>query len=77
MLSCKQLVEQSSDLLDGHLSLRQRLAVRVHLMMCGNCRRFIHQMRLGQQALRRLQPEQSAELDALAARLAEIRRQQS
>lgn len=41
MLTCKELVAHSSDYLDGQLTLRQRLVVRAHLAMCGNCRRFI------------------------------------
>ncbi len=77
MLSCKELVAQSSDYLDVQLSLRQRLAMRAHLAMCRNCRRFIRQMRLSQLVLRRLPQEQNAELDALAQRLAELRRKSS
>ncbi|WP_172146496.1 anti-sigma factor family protein [Pseudomonas tumuqii] len=76
MLSCKELVAHSSDLLDGRLSLRQRLAVRAHLAMCLRCRRFIKQMRLSQAVLRQLPQAPIAELDALAAKLAELRRQQ-
>jgi anti-sigma factor RsiW len=76
MLSCKELVAHSSDLLDGQLSLRQRLAVRAHLAMCFRCRRFIKQMRLTQAVLHRLPHGQIAELDALAAKLAEQRRLQ-
>ncbi|MDP3979285.1 MAG: zf-HC2 domain-containing protein [Pseudomonas sp.] len=74
MLSCKELVAHSSDLLDGQLSLRQRLAVRAHLAMCFRCRRFIKQMRLSQAVLRQLPQAPIAELDALAVKLAELRR---
>nr|WP_298147360.1 zf-HC2 domain-containing protein [uncultured Pseudomonas sp.] len=77
MLSCKELVAQSSDFLDGHMSLRKRLAVRLHLAMCQNCQRFIRQMRLSQAVLRRLPQGKSPELDALAAKLAELRRNRS
>lgn len=77
MLSCRQLVEQSGDLLDGPLSVRQRLALQLHLMLCGNCRRFMRQLRLGQQVLRQLPRGQSAELDQLAERLARARHEQS
>lgn len=73
MLSCKELVAHSSDFLDGQMSLRTRLAVRMHLAMCHNCRRFIKQMRLSQAVLRKLPQGQNAELDALAAKLAELR----
>ncbi|WP_372875259.1 anti-sigma factor [Pseudomonas sp.] len=76
MLSCKELVAHTSDLLDGQLNLRQRLAVRAHLAMCLRCRRFIKQMRLSQAVLRQLPREPITELDALAAKLAELRRLQ-
>lgn len=76
MLSCKELVAHSSDWSDGQLSLRQRLAVRAHLAMCFRCRRFIKQMRLTKAVLHRLPHGQIAELDALAAKLAEQRRLQ-
>lgn len=74
MLSCKELVAHSSDFLDGQLNLRQRLAVRAHLAMCVRCRRFIRQMRLTQAVLRQLPETAVPELDALAGRLAEARR---
>lgn len=76
MLSCKELVANSSDFLDSQLSLRQRLSVRMHLAMCYRCRRFIKQMRLTQGVLRRLPQRQIVELDSLAAKLAELRRLQ-
>ncbi|MGH8354612.1 MAG: anti-sigma factor family protein [Pseudomonas sp.] len=75
MLSCKELVARSSDFLDLQLSLRERLGVRSHLAMCWRCRRFIKQMRLTQRVLRALPDAAIPELDALAARLAEQRRQ--
>ncbi|MDH1728691.1 zf-HC2 domain-containing protein [Pseudomonas chengduensis] len=76
MLTCKELVAHSSDYLDGQLTLRQRLAVRAHLAMCGNCRRFIRQMKLTQAVIRQMPDEELPELDALAERLAQNRRNQ-
>ncbi|QSL91720.1 zf-HC2 domain-containing protein [Ectopseudomonas toyotomiensis] len=76
MLTCKELVAHSSDYLDGQLTLRQRLAVRAHLAMCGNCRRFIRQMKLTQVVIRQMPDEELPELDALAERLAQNRRNQ-
>lgn len=75
MLNCKELVAHSSDFLDGQLGFRQRLAVRVHLASCRNCRRFIRQMRVTQAVLRKLPDSAIPELDALAERLAQQRRQ--
>ncbi|SFW60067.1 Putative zinc-finger [Pseudomonas sp. NFACC19-2] len=76
MLTCKELVAHSSDYLDGQLTLRQRLAVRAHLAMCGNCRRFIRQMKLTQAVIRQMPEDELPELDALAERLAQSRRNQ-
>ena len=76
MLTCKELVAHSSDYLDGQLTLRQRLAVRAHLAMCGNCRRFIRQMKLTQAVIRQMPDEELPDLDALAERLAQSRRNQ-
>lgn len=76
MLTCKELVAHSSDYLDGQLTLRQRLAVRAHLAMCGNCRRFIRQMKLTQAVIRQMPDEELPELDALAERLAQDRHNQ-
>ena len=75
MLTCKQLVENSSDYLDARLSLRGRLSVRMHLAMCFRCRRFIRQMKLSQAVIQRMPEAPIAELDALAEKLA--RQQQS
>lgn len=72
MLSCRELHEQhASDHVDGCLSPRARLAVRLHLALCGNCRRFIRQLRLVKAVLRE-RPDVSlpdGEAKPLAARL--------
>ena len=70
MLTCKQLVENSSDYLDAQLTLRGRLSVRLHLAMCVNCRRFIRQMKVGQAMIRKLPEAPVAELEKLVAKLA-------
>ncbi len=71
MLTCKQLVEQSSDYLDAQLPLRGRLSVRLHLAMCVNCRRFIRQMKVSQAVLKQLPEDAIADLDSLAQKLAQ------
>jgi predicted anti-sigma-YlaC factor YlaD len=75
MLTCKQLVENSSDYLDARLSLRERLSVRLHLAMCVNCRRFIRQMKFSQAVIRQLPDAPVPEIDALVEKL--VSRQQS
>ena len=75
MLTCKELVARSSDLLDGELSFRERMAMRRHLMLCRNCRRFIKQMKLTQAVVRFMPESQGSEVDDLAAHLAQKRRE--
>lgn len=74
MLTCKELVARSSDLLDDQLGFRERLAVRRHLLLCRNCRRFIKQMKLAQAVVRQMPDEPPADADDLAERLARARR---
>jgi hypothetical protein len=52
MLSCQRAGELISRALDTRLSLRQRLALTVHLWACHWCRRFRRQLRLVEQACR-------------------------
>lgn len=70
MLSCKQLVENSSDYLDARLSLGERLALRLHLAMCVNCRRFLRQLKVSQALIRQLPQAPIPELEALVEKLA-------
>ncbi|SDW73531.1 zf-HC2 domain-containing protein [Marinobacter mobilis] len=45
MLMCRDLATIASDYLDGELGATDRLSVKVHLMMCRNCRSFIGNLR--------------------------------
>lgn len=74
MLSCKDLVMHSSDLLDGQLGFRRQLAVRAHLAICWKCRRFIRQLRLAQQVIRTLPEDPIPNIDTLTQHLAELQR---
>ena len=64
MLTCKDIAKQASDYVDGHLSARQRLAFAFHLLLCGQCREFLRQLRLALRFYRKLP---RAELDAAQA----------
>lgn len=44
MLSCKEVSRLVSDSLDRDLPFMQRLAVRIHLMMCRTCSAFRRRM---------------------------------
>lgn len=45
MLTCKEISKLVSESLDRKLSLRQRMGVQLHLMMCSLCRTYRQQMR--------------------------------
>lgn len=45
MLSCKELVENGSEYLESDLSRWQRFNFKMHLFMCKNCKRYIHQLK--------------------------------
>ncbi|MCD1629186.1 zf-HC2 domain-containing protein [Marinobacter shengliensis] len=51
MLMCRGLAEIASDYIDGELSGRQNLTVKMHLMMCKDCRTFIGNLRASSRLL--------------------------
>jgi len=46
MLKCRELVVEADALLDGDLGWRRRLALRLHLFLCVDCRRYVRQLKL-------------------------------
>ncbi len=55
MLKCNEVVERADELVDGTpLSFRQRWALRLHLMMCHHCRRYVRQLRMLVKSLRQI-----------------------
>ncbi len=56
MLSCREMSEQASELLEEHVPRLQRAAAWLHLAMCRHCRRYFRQMRLTIDTLRRVGP---------------------
>ena len=53
MKTCKEVHQLVIEGQDRKLSLAERIAVRVHLMMCSACRRFETQMQFLREAMRR------------------------
>lgn len=47
MLSCKQVATIASDYLDNNTPLKWQ--IRLHLLMCANCRRFVRHLKITQQ----------------------------
>lgn len=71
MLKCRDVPEEASALLDGGLSLRARLGLRLHLAMCSMCRTYVDQIRKTRALLGRGRPPplDPAEEDELIARM--------
>lgn len=43
MLKCRDIERMAGQLQDDELNWWQRLSMRMHLMMCHHCRRFVRQ----------------------------------
>lgn len=67
MLKCDQVVQRADELVDGTaLSFRERLALRMHLLICHHCRRYLRQLKLLVAALRRSdEPAEPADVDRI------------
>lgn len=46
MLKCRDVPAEAEALLDGGLSRGARISLRIHLFMCGPCRRYLRQLRV-------------------------------
>jgi hypothetical protein len=54
MLTCRDVTELFTDYDERALPWRRRVAVRLHVLMCGACRRYLAQLRAVSVALRGL-----------------------
>jgi hypothetical protein len=71
MLTCKDIAKQASDYVDGQMTVRQRLAFAFHLLVCGQCREFLRQLRLAVSFYQRMPAKElsAQEADAIVARI--------
>jgi hypothetical protein len=46
LLTCQQVATLASDYLDKHTDGKLGLNIRLHLMVCANCRRFVKHLQL-------------------------------
>lgn len=76
MLSCREVAKSASDYLDTNMSWPRRLQMRLHLAMCGHCRRYIDQLALSIAALRNLKHD-TADTPPADDVIAAVRRAQS
>lgn len=61
MLSCKDISQLTSDLLDKKLSFPMRMKIKIHLLICHKCRDFVKQMSIVVNTVKRLKPEEPQE----------------
>ena len=52
MLTCKDASRLASIALDNHLSWRERWGLRMHLLLCKLCRRYVRELKFLREALR-------------------------
>jgi hypothetical protein len=63
MLNCKQVATLASDYLDNDTPLKWQ--IRLHLLMCANCRRFIRHLKITKEVSARMvinEPAEDAEI---------------
>ncbi len=46
MLKCRDLEQLSSDYIDNILPLHKRLSIKLHILLCVHCRRYLHYFKL-------------------------------
>lgn len=54
MLNCKQSSELLSQALDRPITVREKLAIRLHLLICDGCRNFDKQLTFMRKVAREL-----------------------
>lgn len=71
MFSCKDIHNRASQFIDGETSMLTKAGVLMHILMCGNCRLFIKQLRLTVTSVKQLPCEHHSaqNLDDLADKI--------
>lgn len=64
MLSCKDVANRASDYLENHTSPKLRWQIRLHLMMCSHCRRFMRHLGMTQNLAKTVMQQESTDVDA-------------
>ena len=77
MLKCRQIEQLASDYLDKDLSFRQRMAFKMHLFMCHNCRNYLRQLKTTISSIRLMPVTQSIVVDDKVKDLAKQLREQT
>ena len=54
MLTCSELSELGSEIIEGHVKWRTRWALKMHLWMCPPCALYVKQLKLTLEVLQNL-----------------------
>lgn len=73
MLSCKEVAHLASDYLDKHAEGNLNWKIRLHLLACSNCRRFMRHLKITKQVAPQLiqTADQSIDAEAVLLRIKE------
>ena len=66
MLSCKDVANRASDYLDNQTHTNLRWQMRLHLMMCSHCRRFMRHLRLTRHLVKTTVQQEKNDVDTEA-----------
>ncbi len=64
LLSCKDVAHLASDYLDKNAGNKLNWKIRLHLLMCSCCRRFMRHLKITQQIAPQLIKKSEHEMDA-------------
>lgn len=70
MLKCRDIEQMASDYLNQDLSFRQKMAFRMHLFLCHNCRHYIHQLKTTISSIQAMPAKHSVVIDDKVKHLA-------
>lgn len=78
MAECKDIAEEASDLLNGDLPFRRRIALHLHILYCTCCKNYIQQLKQTISTISVLRPKEKDDTDksALAKQLQELSKKQ-
>jgi predicted anti-sigma-YlaC factor YlaD len=57
MMTCKDVLQRLSDIVDGESPLLTRCSFYIHIAMCKNCRKYFQQFRDIHEATQHVEPE--------------------
>jgi len=74
MAECKNIAEEASNLLDGEIPFRKRMALHLHLLYCSCCRAYVQQLKQTISTITVLRPKEkdATDTDALSKKLQEL-----